>query len=269
MTENNNLLGQNIEFEELKNHIQKLKTELSMIVLERDTLKFIECKNIEIAYMLKLGNLEYKAFEAECTYLRLKRKIELMRAKLNRQEKIDINEIETVLDVEFEEYRKELEERINKMNEAIEYSKLDVLAPDEVRELKSLYRNIVKKLHPDFNSMVNSQQLNLFEKAVQAYKNGDLQTLRMIDAMIADPIFDAPTENSIDKMKKEEQRLSDMIKLVNEDIQNIKSKFPYKLKEYLNDEEKAQERKALLQSYIKIYESYIKDCKEIINEMLG
>ena len=48
------------EFEELKNETEKLRTELSMLMLERDELCVVECKNIEITYMLKLGLLSIK-----------------------------------------------------------------------------------------------------------------------------------------------------------------------------------------------------------------
>lgn len=76
------------DFEKLKNEVEKIRTELSMLLLERDELQFVICRNIETAYMLKLGGLEYKAYEAQCTALRLKRKIELIQAKKNRQEKL-------------------------------------------------------------------------------------------------------------------------------------------------------------------------------------
>ena len=49
------------EFEQLKIEVEKLRTELSMLVQERDELLYVECKNIEMMYMLKLGALEYKA----------------------------------------------------------------------------------------------------------------------------------------------------------------------------------------------------------------
>ena len=73
------------EFEELKNETEKLRTELSMLMLERDELCVVECKNIEIAYMLKLDPLEYKVFETQCSFLRLRRKAEQIQAKKNRQ----------------------------------------------------------------------------------------------------------------------------------------------------------------------------------------
>ena len=75
------------DFEKLKSEVEKMRTELSMLLLERDELQFVICKNIETEYMLKLGSIEYKAYEAQCATLRLKRKIELIQAKKNRQER--------------------------------------------------------------------------------------------------------------------------------------------------------------------------------------
>ena len=69
------------EFEKIKNEVEKLRAEVSMLVLERDELKFVECKNIEMVYMLKLGNLEYKAYELNIAVMRFKRKIDLIQAK--------------------------------------------------------------------------------------------------------------------------------------------------------------------------------------------
>ena len=53
------------DFENLKSEVEKMRTELSMLLLERDELQFVICKNIETEYMLKLGSMEYKAYEAE------------------------------------------------------------------------------------------------------------------------------------------------------------------------------------------------------------
>ena len=76
------------EYENLKAEVERFRTELSMLMLEYDELRFVICKNIETEYMLKLGSLEYRAYEAQCTALRLKREIELIQARKNRQEKM-------------------------------------------------------------------------------------------------------------------------------------------------------------------------------------
>lgn len=49
------------DFEKLKNEVEKIRTELSMLLLERDELQFVICRNIENGYTPKIDNLKYKA----------------------------------------------------------------------------------------------------------------------------------------------------------------------------------------------------------------
>ena len=109
--------------EALRAEVEKLRTELSMLLLKRDELLLVECRNIEMAYILALGNLEYKAYKLQCAVLRLRRKMELIQAKKNRQEKILLSVIEEMLDREFAQYQKQLEEQLHKMNAALKRSR--------------------------------------------------------------------------------------------------------------------------------------------------
>ena len=101
---------------DLEREVEKLRAEIPLLVLERDNLRHIEGPRLEAAYMMTIGVLEHKAYEAQCNFLRLKRKAELIQAKRNRQEKIVMAEIEQALDVEFAEYQQKLNEQIEKMN---------------------------------------------------------------------------------------------------------------------------------------------------------
>ncbi|MBQ4361003.1 MAG: hypothetical protein II767_12195, partial [Proteobacteria bacterium] len=56
-------------FAELKQEVELLRTELSMVVLERDDLVFKQCKNIEMHYWLVFADLIYKYQTAENNYL--------------------------------------------------------------------------------------------------------------------------------------------------------------------------------------------------------
>ena len=256
------------DFEELKNEVEKMRTEVSMLLLERDELQFVICKNIETKYMLELGAIEYRAYQAQCKALRLKRKIELIQAKKNRQEKINLSVIEMILDEEFAEYQKQLEEQMRKMNEAIKRSNAELLSEAETRELKKLYRKIVKALHPDIHPDATEAETELLEQAMTAYKNGDLDTLRVLAAMVGnDPLLEKQTD-AMTQLMEEKKRLERTIKRIGESIAKIKSEFPYTMKEILDDPEKTENEKRMLEKIREQYQELILIYQEKIKEML-
>lgn len=256
------------DFERLKSEVEKLRTELSMLVLERDELLLVESKNIETAYMLSIGALEYKAFEIECAVLRMKRKAELIQAKKNRQEKVVLSKIEKLLDIVFAEYQAKLNERIEKMNAAIERSHGRLLSDEETRELKSLYRAVVKALHPDLHPDLSAAKMQLFQNAVAAYGNGDLDGLRIIAAMVAEPapFYDGPDATA--QLTKEKERLSTLLRKVKDRIAEIKSEYPYTMKPIVKSPEKTEARKAELQEYIARLRETLAAYTAKIDEML-
>lgn len=259
----------NLEYENLKNELLKKRTELSMLVLQRDELKYVICKNIETEYMLELGSLEYCLYQSECIIMRLKRKVELIQMRINRQEKIDVSAIDKLLDEQFREYQQKLEEKIKKMNEAIERGNGEVLTEQQAKELKKLYRAIVKALHPDLNPNVTKQQIKLFQNAVTAYKNGDLQTLRIINEMISNNHSEDDNTDNIEKMRNELIRLDRMISSINGDIEKIKSEYPYTMKNILFDKEQLNQRKQELKDNIDQCNELVSFYKTKIQNLLG
>lgn len=256
------------DFEKLKSEVEKMRTELSMLLLERDELQFVICKNIETEYMLKLGSIEYKAYQAQCLSLRLKRKIELIQAKKNRQEKVIISAIEKTLDTEFAEYQKRLDEQINKMNDALKRSKAEVLTDEENKELKKLYRKIVKALHPDINPDASETQVDLFDNAVQAYKNGDLNTLRIIGEMVGNSPLPGHHKDALTQLNEEKERLQNLLKAIRDSIEQIKSEYPYTMKEIIEDEEQIEQKKRELENILGQYNELISIYKAKIEEMI-
>ena len=257
------------DFEKLKNEVEKMRTELSMLLLERDELQFVICKNIETEYMLKLGSIEYKAYEAQCAALRLKRKIELIQAKKNRQEKVIVSAIEETLDSEFAEYQKQLNEQIDKMNDALKRSKAEVLSDEDNKKLKKLYRKIVKALHPDINPDVSETKVDLFDNAVQAYKNGDLNTLRIIGEMVGNSPLPEQHKDALTQLNKEKERLQNLLKAIRDSIEQIKSEYPYTMKEIIEDEEQTEQKKKELENFLSQYNELISIYKAKIEEMIG
>lgn len=256
------------DYVKLKAEVEKLHTEMSMLLLERDELIFVECKNIETAYMLALGNLEYKAYELHCAVLRLKRKIELIQAKKNRQEKILISVIEQILDTEFAEFKTRLDEQINRMNAALKHSQGEFLSDEDTKELKKLYRSVVKVLHPDLHPNISEAQLSLFNNAVSAYKNGDLNSMRIISFMVSESAIPENKEDSMATLVKEKERLTNLLQILKRSIAEIKNEYPYTMKNLVHNEEKIAEKKAELENTISQLKEVLELYKIKIREML-
>jgi ElaB/YqjD/DUF883 family membrane-anchored ribosome-binding protein len=256
------------DFQTLSEEVERLRIELSMLLEELDELQYVICKNIETKYMLLLGGLEYKVYEAQCAALRLKRKTEMIQAKKNRQEKISLVSIEKILDEEFAEYQKQLSEQIARMNEALEYSKARTLSKEEGNELKKIYHSIVKTLHPDINPQVTAAEREMFDRAVNAYKMGDLNTLRIIGEMVGERHLPENGQTAMTQLMDEKKRLEGMIKNVRERMERIKSEYPYTVKDIVDDPEKVKQRKAELEQMLSEYNEIIDIYKERLAELL-
>lgn len=258
------------EYEKLRAEVEEIRGKISVHLLERDELAFVACKNIETAYMLTLGGLEYKAFELHCKVLRLKRKIELIQAKKNRQEKIVLSMIEAILDGEFATFQQKLDAQIDKLNQAIAYSKGEPLTDEETKELKQLYHKIVKALHPDLHPYLTETQKELFHHAVQAYEMADLERLRVIGDMLAEPVIPEPNEDSLSLLRKEKERLTKSLEKIQLQIETIKSSYPYTMKDLMEDPEqiavKKKELEELIEALKDAYARYTTRLKELMEE---
>lgn len=257
------------DFEQLKTEIEQLRTELSMLVLEKDELRYVQAKNLEMQYMLELGAIEYQVYEAQCAMLRLKRKIELIQAKKNREEKLVLADIEDILDAEFAAYQDALNAKIEEMNEAIKRSNGELLSDADAKELKHLYHKIVKALHPDLHPELTDAQLTLFHNAVLAYENGDLKTMQIISAMVSGAEEIQNEETAILQLTHEKERLLTLLSRLKEDIAEIKSNYPFTVKELLQHPEKIRERKEELQEILRQYKEIISTYRARIEKMVG
>ena len=108
-----------------------------------------------------------------------------------------------------------------------------------IQKLKRLYRQIVKRLHPDAHPDATEHERELFLKASRAYEKGDLQTLEQIwDELsgmdVPGELFEE-NEEGICKLRELLEKLKVRLRGLSEEIRGIKTAFPYTVKPLLDD----------------------------------
>lgn len=258
------------EYLKLIEEIKKLKENIVSLYEERDELAYHICRNIETDYMSKIGILEYKLFEWQCKILRLKRKIELYQRKINRQEIPDENEIEKELDNEYKEYEEKLKQMSNELQNALQRKNYGILSEENTKELKMIYRKLIKKLHPDLNKENSERNKNLLLKVTRAYENGDLETLKNLEILTNEIIEKENVEmGELEELNESKARYEIIINNLIEEIKKIKESFPYNKKEFLKSEILVQKRRKELENEMKMCKEVYLNLQNILKQLKG
>lgn len=243
----------------LQDKVASLQQELLDLVGEHDHLRYVICVNIENDYMLKMGYLEVKAFELQLTFSRMRREISLIQACINRGEPVQLTVIQERLDSEFAAFQAKLTNQLNQLDRALGSAKADCLSEEEMKELKQLYRQLVKAWHPDMNPNLGSEYAQLFERAVQAYRSGDLVTMRILAVIQGgqDPEVNREETDSLSYWHSKFEETNDLIANYWERIATIRQSYPYLYLEILEDDKRLRERQEEYEELIEQYEANI------------
>lgn len=192
----------------------------------------------------------------------------MIQARINRKEKIELSEIEAILDLEFADYKEKLDSNLDEINEAISRSHLELLQFFYTILLKKLYRKIVRALHPDLNPELSDREKDLFNNATESYKAGDLYSIKIIYDIVCTKDIDSDNPLTVKSLMEEVKRLEDLVEKIQNDIDLIKSQSPYTWKIYVEDEDKKVAKLKTLENHLKSYQEAIKTQEEYIEELL-
>ena len=258
---------------ENRNEVKRLREELERLILEEDNLIYIECENIRAKYIREFGSKEYKILKLSLSYQKLRRKIEVLQAKLNRKETISrefLNRLDRDIEKEFQKYIEELNVKLEEINWAADRFSSDKITGQEFIYFKKKYKELVKKLHPDLNPSIDPKLLEIFYKVVDAYKNGWSEIIDLYYELIvlAD---DYNAEDDRLNYKSEIGRLKEKIEKIKTSIADIKNSYPYNYKDLLDSPQETQNHKKELDDLIESYKTsnkYLEDrLKEIIENV--
>lgn len=218
-------------------------------------------------YLEKLGNLQLELLEKQTQAARMKMKLSMVQAAINRNESPDINAIEQVLNERLKSYYAQIQAQ----SEAIDKAKhvlSNLLSEEETIELKEIFRVLCKKLHPDLNPDQSEEHKDLFVKVKAAYDLKRLSDLQSILLFLNDTKNETLTIAGYDEKREQIAYLKKQIQVLEEKIEKLKQSFPFNIKKLIFDEEFiAQQQREIRQQINAAAQEFIK-FENIINLVL-
>ncbi|MGN0596533.1 MAG: hypothetical protein ACI4J1_04310 [Ruminiclostridium sp.] len=252
----------NPEAERLMAEIKNLKEKLLALIEERDELIYHICPMIEAKYAEFIGTLELDALDMENKVREIKRKIEIVRAERSKGNSVTMEQVEAQVEDELKSYIVALKMAQQQNEEEKKRLSGDFLSDNEAKELKEIYRNIAKQLHPDLNENLTDEEKELFFKAAEAYKSGDIMLMRMLDTATKNIDAAAADESTMEKLKNQRDKLKLNTQTISALINDIKSDYPYNMRETISNRDRVIEIREKLQKVIEDYKAVYKEYEE-------
>ncbi len=256
------------EYADLIIEVNKLKDKVAEKIAERDMLAFHVVPEIENSYMLKIGTLENDAFAANIKLLRINRKIELYEERISFKQKINEEEIEKQLDLEFENIEEEYNEMLEDSIYDVDDEESDNLTTELLKLVNIIYKNLIKKLSPLINFNNTRLDNQLYELLEKAYRELDLPMMSKLQAICEQIRVDSSlTIGDAKTLRRAKEKYKTLIFENEEIILSIKCSEVFDKKRILEDENLLRRTKEEInQEIIDIEEEY-KKSEEKLNKL--
>ena len=255
------------EYKKLKETQEELSLKYIELVEKQEDILYKKKNYLEAKYLGHFGYLYKLKLKLEIEIRRNKRKITLIQALINRNEKVDINKIEMILQEEMKEFEEELRQYQLKVDFSRQLLKSPIITDEELKEVKSIFRKLAKKLHPDINKNQNERSKNLWEQLQKAYQNNDLATLILLANIIDDEDYNVDNGNSLEKLKKDIQMLQEKINEIILNLEIVETIFPFNIQEKLEDVNWLDEEKSIITKEINNFKKISKVYNNKLKEM--
>ena len=166
----------------LRDEVREVRASILDMLMQVDHLRLQVIPQVLADYQLKIGCWEKALCEAMLAGRRAKRRLALVQARVNRGEPVDDERIEAQLDEELAVWQAEVEKARQTYERAMtRLATYTALAPKDAAALKSAYRTLVRRLHPDVCRSASEETATLFKIARAAYEAGDLKMLQSLE----------------------------------------------------------------------------------------
>lgn len=261
-------IGENNLVLELKEKIDEATYELmNTIIEESDLIK----KGIAVKteYIFKIGQYEIEKYNLYFEHMKLKRKVEIYQAAINRQETISIEKVNKIIEEETKEYKEELDGLIRDLHTANKILNAKKVSDDEYKLIKETYRYIVNKIHPDINPNINENTKLLWNMTQNAYINNDLKQLQLVKSLIEKDTITIERENEIKLLEKKLTQILYNIDEVKDRIKTMLTIFPLNKEDLLKEKDEIEKIVSDIKIDIELYKQYNAELEIRIQELMN
>ncbi|CAM4283549.1 J domain-containing protein [Gillisia hiemivivida] len=217
-------------------------------------------------YLEKLGRLQLELLEKQTEASRLKMKMKLMQAAINRDEQPDLKAIEQEINTRLQNYYAQIQAQSAALEEAKKMLS-HLISEEETQKLKEIFRVLCKRLHPDLNPNQTEKDKDLFIKVKAAYDLQRLSVLQNTLLYLDDPNKEKLLLISSDEKVERIKHLENKIISLRAKIDQLKQSFPFSMEALILDEDYIVQKQEELRIQIKTCEEEIVKYSNIINIM--
>lgn len=232
-------MTEKISNKELLPQLNLLKDAYIKLMNDIDVLINWGKPQLEALYTTKIGVWLVSRLQAQLRIKALQLKIEKLNSCLNLEQKVDLIQIE----LEVAAMLAGAEARIMLDAAKIENAKRllsHLHSPERSGSLRKVYRELAKQLHPDVNHELTPEQIQLWYLVKEAYEHGDLEKLKAMQVVYEKEL--SQTSNAETVLTEEQitlrlALLKEGIKVLQEQIIEIKQLFPFTIEATIKDDE--------------------------------
>ena len=218
------------------------------LLLEKEALRK-EAESYQIKYNEIFNVLNTNTYEARMECVRKRKIVSYCQSMLDLGSPIDKNELDTFIENAMKEYKDTLNYILNNDD------KTDINKnPDNIKQIKSLYRQLARLIHPDMNSDLKDDKViqDLWNRTYVAYNCSNLEELEELEVLINKYLESINHEH----MEIEIPNVDEKIFNLNREIEKIIHTNPYQYKYIISDENSIKLKKEELQKELEDYKRY-------------
>jgi len=217
-------------------------------------------------YLEKLGRLQLELLEKQTEASRLRMRMKMIQATINRDEKPDLKTIDREIQSRLEEYYN----RIREQSEALDMAQKvlsNLMSEEETQKIREVFRVLCKRLHPDLNPTQTEDERELFIKVKAAYDLHDAEELQKILLYLDESRKEDLKQVSCSDKEERIRHLEKNIALLSDKMERLKENFPFTIEDMIRDEEQVKVMQDNLRQQIKNAEEEIDRYSNIIDIM--